>query len=85
MLDVVCLHLVENLESVAESLGNILKDIVHLLASLKPFLLGVEHTGRVVEVLACGETEKVVVGFSILLIYEVGVVGAYHLDAIFLR
>ncbi len=84
MLDVVGLHLVEYLNGIAERLGNIGEDFVHLLLRLKPFLLGIEHTGGVVEVLTRGETEQMVVSLSVLLVHEVGIVGADELDAIFL-
>ena len=37
-LDVVCLHLVENLDSVCQGFGYVGEDLVHLLARLEPFL-----------------------------------------------
>ena len=48
MVDRISLHLVENLERIAHSLGQIAKHLVHFLAGFKPLLLRVEHTRGVV-------------------------------------
>ena len=84
MLNIIGLYLIEYLQGVTERFRHIGEDFVHLLLRLKPFLLGIEHTGGVVEVLTRGETEQMVVSLSVLLVHEVGVVGADELDAIFL-
>ena len=84
MLNVVGLHLVENLQGVGQSLGNVGEDVVHLLPSLKPLLLGVKHTRGVVEVFSRGKAEQVVVCLGVLLVDKVGVVCANHLYAVFL-
>ena len=54
-LDVVGLHFIENLNGIGESFRYVLEDIVHLLTRLKPFLLTVTHSGRVIKVLAGGK------------------------------
>ena len=83
-VEAVRLHLVEYLARVGQRLRHIGEDGVHLLACLKPLLLSVEHTCRVVEVLAGGEAQQVIVRLGVILVHEVAVVGAYHLDAILL-
>ena len=82
MVDGIELHLVQYLKSVAQSLGHIREDSVHLLARLEPLLLRVEHAVRVVEVLSGGKTQQVVVRLGIVLVDKVAVVGAYKLHAI---
>ena len=84
VVDAVDLHFVKNFQRVAQCLGDILEDIVHFGLRLKPLLLAVAHAVGVVEILACGQTEQVVVGFGGLLVLKVDVVGADHLDAILL-
>ena len=49
MVDAVDFDLVENLYGVRQGLRHIREDVVHLLPRLEPLLLGVEHTGGVVE------------------------------------
>ena len=85
MVDGVGLHLVEHLAGVVERLGDVGEHLVHLGAGLQPLLLRVEHARGVVQVLARGEAEQVVVGLGILLVHEMGVVGAHQLHAILPR
>ena len=82
MVDGIGLHLVENLAGVVEGLGDVAEHLVHLLTGLKPLLLGIQHAGGIVEVLAGGEAEQMVVGLGIVLIHEMGIVGAHQFDAI---
>ena len=77
------LYLVQNLQRVAQGFGHIAEDGVHLGLRLKPLLLGVEHTRRVVEIFSCTETEQMVVSLGVVLIHEMNVVGTDELDAIF--
>ena len=84
VVDTVDLYLIENLLRVAQRLGHIAEDIVHLLLCLEPLLLGIEHTGGIIKILSGGQTEQVVVGLSGVFVLEVAVVGAYKLDAFFL-
>ena len=84
VVQTVGLHLFYNLHGIGHRLWHITEDIVHLLLCLEPLLLGVEHTRRVVQILTRGEAQQMVVGFSILLIHEMGIVGADQFDAIFL-
>ena len=84
MVDGVELHLIAYLHRVGQCLGNVPEDFVHLGRRLHPLLLGVEHTGGVVEVLARGEADEAVVSLGMLFVYEVHVVGAHQTDAIFL-
>ena len=80
-LEVVDFHFVEYLAGVAECFGQVGEDGVHLGACLEPFLLGVAHAVGVVQVLARREAEEQVVGFGVVLVEEVGVVGADELYA----
>ena len=82
-LYVVGFHLVEHLAGVCQSLGNVLEHFVHLLTRLEPLLFGVQHTCGVVQILAGGQAEQVVMRFGIILVHEVAVVGADELDAVF--
>ena len=82
-LYVVGFHLVEHLAGVCQSLGNVLEHFVHLLARLEPLLFGVQHTRGVVQILAGGQAEQMVMRFGIILVHEVAVVGADELDAVF--
>ena len=84
MVDAVDLYLVENLLRVAQRLGHIAEDVVHLLLSLEPLLLGVKHTGGIIKILAGSQAEQVVVGLGSVFVLEVAVVGAHELDAFFL-
>ncbi len=84
VVDAVGLHLVEHLQGIGQRLGHIGENGVHLSPRLKPLLLGVAHTVRVVEVLARGDAEQMVVRLGSLLVLEVAVVGTNQLDAIFL-
>ena len=82
MVEAVNLHLVQNLQGVAQCFGHVAEDLVHLGLGLKPLLLGVEHARGVVEVLARRQAQQVVVSLGILLLHEVYVVGTHELDAI---
>ena len=82
VVEAVDFHLVQNLQRVAQGFGHIAENIVHLLLGLEPLLLGIEHAVGVVQILLGREAEQVVVCLGVLLIYEVGVVGADELDAI---
>ena len=82
MVKAVDLHFVENLQRVRQRLRHIAENLVHLGTRLKPLLLRVEHARRVVEVLASGQAEQVIVGLSIFLVDEMSVVGTDEFDAI---
>ena len=84
MVDAVDLHLVEYLQRVRQRLGNVGEDLVHFLPCLEPLLLGVAHTLRIVQVFIRREAQEVVVGLGRFLVFEVAVVGADDLDAVFL-
>ena len=68
------LYLVEHLNGIAERLWHIGKDLVHLLASFEPFLLGIKHTVRVVEILARAQADKAVVSFGVFFVDKMHVV-----------
>ena len=84
MVDAVNLYLVKNFLSIAQRLGHIAEDVVHLLLCLEPLLLGVKHTGGIIKILAGSQAEQVVVGLGSVFVLEVAVVGAHELDAFFL-
>ena len=60
-----------------------MEDVVHFLAGLKPLLLRIQHSRGVVQVLRRRQTQQVVVGFGILLVYEVCIIGTNQFDAVF--
>ena len=72
----VIFHLVQNLQCIGKRFGNIGKKLVHLRLGLHPFLLGVKHTARVVQILARTQTDKAVVRLGILLVHKMNVIGA---------
>ena len=82
MVDAVDFYLIEHLQRVGERFWDVREDVVHLLTRLKPLLLGVEHAGRIVQVLTRREAEQMVVCLGILLIHKVTVVSANQFDAI---
>ena len=84
VVEAIHLHLIQNLKGIRQSLRHIAEDIVHLLTRLKPLLLGIEHTRRIIKILTRRETKQMVVSFSILLIHEMGIVGTDEFDTIFL-
>ena len=85
MVDRVALDLIAYLDSVTQSLGDILEDGVHLLTGLHPLLLGVEHTFWVIQILTRREADEAVVSLGIILINEVDIVGADQLNTQSLR
>ena len=85
VLDVIDLALIDNFEGVSQCLGHVGPKFVHLGRSLEPLLLGVAHTGRVVEVLARIHANQVIVRLGVLLIHKVYVVGGHQLDVVLVR
>lgn len=51
MVDGIDLDLVINLHRVGQRLREVRKHLVHLIASLEPFLLGIAHTRRIIKVI----------------------------------
>ena len=74
MLDIVDFALAKHLERVSQSLRHIAEHLVHLLLGFEPLLLGVEHSGRVIQIPSGGQTDKAVVRLGILLVYKVTIV-----------
>ena len=84
MVDRVVFDLVADIDGRGHRLGvRLAEDRLHLGGSLEPLLLGVEHPFRVVEVLACRETDQAVVGLGIVLVDEVHVIRADHPHVVF--
>ncbi len=81
MVDAVRLHLVAYFARGGECFGQVGEHFVHLGARLEPLLLGVEHAVGVVEVAPGGQADKAVVGFGVLFVNEVAVVGTDVLHA----
>ena len=81
----VYLHLIQYLHRIGHRFRHIAEDIVHLLACLKPLLLGVQHTGGIIQILACSQTQQMIVSLSILFVHKMGIIGTNQLDTIFLR
>ena len=85
VVDGVKFHLVGYFERVAEGFRNIRKDGIHLSRRLHPFLFGVAHALRVVQVFTRTEADQAVVRFRIFRVDKVDVVGRDHLDIVFTR
>ena len=83
MVDVVELHLVENLAGVLKRLGEIGEYLSHLLGGLEPLLFGVEHTVLVGDFLVGGHADKAFVGLRVILVDEVDVIGGHNLYPVF--
>ena len=77
-------HFVQNLQRIGKRFGNIRKEFVHLSLGFHPFLLGIEHTARIVQILARTQTDKAVVRLGILFVHKMDVIGTNHLYAILL-
>ena len=84
MVDGIELHLVCNLQGVAQCLRNIGKDSIHLGRCLHPLLLGVAHTCRIVQILSRAQTDQAVMCLGILGIGKVHVIRRNQLHLIFL-
>ena len=82
-VDGVEVYFVGYLKRIAEYFGNIGKDGVHLGGRFHPFLFGIAHTGRVVEVFAGTEADQAVVCLGIFLVDEMHIVGGDQLDIVF--
>ena len=74
MIDGVIFYLVKNLQCIAQRFGHVSKEFVHLFACLHPFLLGIKHTSRIIQVLTSTQTDQTVVRFRILFIYKVNII-----------
>ena len=72
-------------ERVAQRFGHIRKDRVHLRRRFHPFLLGVTHAVRIIQVFARTEADQPVVRFGIFCIDEMDVVGCDYLYVVFFR
>ena len=83
-LDIVGFYLVKNLDGVTQCLWHISEHLIHLCLSLKPLLLRIAHTVRIVKILTGRKTQQVVVCLSILLVHEMRVVGTNQFNAILL-
>ena len=83
MVDAIYLDFVKNFVGVLQRLGDVAKNAIHFLLGLEPFLLAVEHHVLIGEFLACREADETLMGIGILLVDEVGIVGADKLDVQF--
>ena len=80
----VLLNLVKYLHRVSQCFRLILKEAIHLLRGLEPLLLGITHQVGIIRSTARRETYQQFMGIGILLIKEMHVIGADHLDAVLL-
>ena len=74
MVDGVIFYLVKNLQRIAQRFGNVGKEFVHLFACFHPFLFGIKHTARIIQILTGTQTDQTVVRFRILFIYKVNII-----------
>jgi len=84
MVDRVVFYLIKNLQCIAQCFGHVGKEFVHLFACLHPFLFGVKHTGRIIQILTGTQTDQTVVRFRILFIYKVNIIRTNQFDIEFL-
>ena len=82
MIQTIDLHLIENLQCVRESLWDIGEDRIHLLLCLKPLLFRVQHSRRVIQVLASRQAQQMVMCLCILLIHKVSIIRTDKFDTI---
>ena len=83
MVKTINIHLVQYLQRIGKRLRNIRKDGVHLLLGLKPLLLGIQHTSRIVQVLACRQTKQMVMSLRVFLVHEMGIIGTDQFNTVF--
>ena len=84
-VDGVHLHLVSDLYGVAQRLGHIGEDGVHLGRRLDPLLFGVSHTVWVVDLLARAEADQSLVRIGVVLVHEMRVVRSDQFHAVLSR
>ena len=84
MVDRVVFYLIKNLQCIAQCFGHVGKEFVHLFACLHPFLFGIKHTGRIIQILTGTQTDQTVVRFRILFVYKVNVIRTNQFDIEFL-
>ena len=75
----VAFYLFGDLKCVAQGLGMLVEEIKHFFLALKILLLGIPHPVRVVYKYIGGQTDKPVVSGTVLLAYEMHVIGRHHL------
>ena len=85
MIDGIIFNLIDNLQRIAEGFGDVCEDLIHLGGRLHPFLFGIAHTCRIVEIFAGAQADQTFVSFGILPIYKVHIVGCDQFDAMFMR
>ena len=83
MVDAVKLHLVANVASVGQCLRHVCKHFIHFRPRLEPFLFGIKHTFRVVQITVGAQADQTVVCFGILLFHKMAVVRTDQLHVIF--
>ena len=84
MVDRVIFYFIEKFQCIAQRFRHIGKELVHLFSCLHPFLLGIEHTGRIIQILTGTQTDQTVVRFRILFIYKVNIIRTNQFDIEFL-
>ena len=84
MIDRVIFYLVKNLQCIAQCFRHVSEEFIHLFACFHPFLFGIKHTGRIIQILTGTQTDQTVVRFRILFIYKVNVIRTNQFDIEFL-
>ena len=79
----VILNLICQVHSVADRLGNIGKDVQHLICTLQVLLFGIAKSLKVIDILARIEANKTIVSLGVILHYEVDVVRGYYFNIVF--
>ena len=78
------LNLIHNFLRIGKGFRNIAKQLIHFGRGFKPLLLGIAHSGGVVQIFSGIQTNQQIVRVSIFLVYEVRVVGTNNFYIVFL-
>ncbi len=82
VVDRVVLYFLQYFEGIFERFGDVGKEFGHLGLCLEPLLFGVAHALRVGNEAVGADAYQAVVGFGVVIVDEMNVVGGYDLDVV---
>ena len=83
VINVVYLYLVTNLTRILYSFGNVIEYLIHFPLRFKPFLFGVHHSFRIVQVSSGRKAYQPIVRLCVLFFYKVNIVSTYKFYIVF--
>ena len=83
MVDVVDIHLIDDLLRVLQRFRQVGEDSRHLFGRLEPLLFGIVHSVDVVDEVVGTQTDQSVMRLRVFFVHEVRVVGRNDLHAVF--